>query len=571
MQNRHSLLCLAIAFFSTSLKAQTTYLPLWSKEGWLLDRLEIKAQSNNSLNLSTVKPYMRMAYVAEGDSIRHKLISGANPLNLSKVDQYNLGRFLVNSKEYLEMNGDSDLMGMEGVPPIPANFRNRSNLLELNKDGFFMAVNPALSIQQSRESDYDDPVYFRAIGANVRGLIDQKVGFNVQVTANSEAGPLQFRRLFNLTNAVPGTVKYNAKNDSTQFSYVDFRGSINWNVTRYINMQFGHDQHFIGNGYRSLYLGNFSAPATFFKINTRIWKLNYTNLYTRFAATPSKGLNDLYKQKYSSMHHLSVNLTKWLTVGGFESIIFARDNGYDFSYLLPVIFLRSIEQQNGSPDNANLGFDIKANILKKLQVYGVLMLDEFKKDELVGESRYWWGNKQAYQVGAKYVDAFGIANLDLQAEFNQVRPFMYQFRDTTGAYTHALQPLAHPMGGNLREILGVARFQPTPRLYLHARLNLWKQGLDSAGYNFGANPNELYNSVSNGGTRPRDDNFPMLSGMPASGVNAAFTASYELIENMFFDLNASFRSFDEQDKPKVNTSVFTLGFRWNMFRKDYDY
>jgi hypothetical protein len=271
------------------------------------------------------------------------------------------------------------------------------------------------------------------------------------------------------------------------------------------------------------------------------------------------------------MHHLSVNVTKWLTVGGFEAIIFGRENGYDFSYMLPVIFLRSIEQQNGSPDNANIGFDVKANIMKRLQVYGVIMLDEFKKDELVGESRNWWGNKQAFQVGAKYVDAFGVKNLDLQAEFNQIRPFMYQFRDTTGAYTHALQPLAHPIGANLREILGVVRWQPMDRLYIHGRLNLWKQGLDSAGYNFGANPNEDYRKINTGGQRPRDANFPMFAGQPANGFNGAITASYEVAENMFLEVNYNLRSYKETDLEKVNTSMFSLGFRWNMFRKDYDY
>jgi hypothetical protein len=209
--------------------------------------------------------------------------------------------------------------------------------------------------------------------------------------------------------------------------------------------------------------------------------------------------------------------------------------------------------------------------MKRLQAYGVLMLDEFKKDELTGETRYWWGNKQAFQVGAKYIDAFGVKNLDLQGEFNQVRPFMYQFRDTTGAYTHALQPLAHPIGGNLREILAVVRYAPIERLYFHGRINLWKQGLDSAGYNFGSNPNGNYNSISNGGGRIREDNFPMFSGMPATGINGAIMVSYEVAENMFLDMNLNIRSYNETDKETVNTTMFSLGFRWNMFRKDYDY
>jgi hypothetical protein len=573
MQNRHSLLWLALAFFSSQLFAQTTYLPLWAKETWLLERMEIKAQTDNDLNLSTVKPYMRKAYVAVADSFRQLLIEKKNPIGLTAVDRYNLNRFQANSSEYSNVTEERILNSWKNEASIGPFYKTRANAVEVNNPGFYMAINPAISIQQSRESNNDEQVYFRAFGATGRGLIGKKIGFQFLATANSEAGPLPFRTYVAENNAVPGAINFNTKtkDSANRYSYADIRGSITWNVTKYINMQFGRDQQFIGNGYRSLFLSNFSAPHTFFKINTRIWKLNYTNLYMQLSPTPDPGINKNFDKKYASMHHLSVNVTKWLTVGGFEAIMFGRPNHFDYSYLLPVVFLRSIEQQNGSPDNANIGIDFKANIMKRLQLYGQLMLDEFKKDELVGETRYWWGNKQAFQLGAKYVDAFGIGNLDLQLEFNQVRPFMYQFRDTTGAYTHAMQPLAHPIGGNLREILGVARYQPMERLYLLFRANWWKQGLDSAGYNFGSNPNANYNGVGSGGTRLRNDNYPMFAGMPATGLNAALTASYELAENMFLEGNFNYRSYNETDKPKANTSMFTLGFRWNMFRKDYDY
>lgn len=571
MQNRQYLLWLAIVLFTSSLYAQTTYLPLWSKEAWLLDRLEIKAQSNIDLNLSMVKPYMRKAYVAVADSIRQSLMKNQNPFHLTEVDKYNLNRLQANSSEYSAIKDDRILKTWQNESSPGGFFQNRANAIEVNRPDFYMVVNPAVSLQQSRESDYDKPVYFRAFGASVRGLIHKRIGFNFQATANSEAGPLPFRRFYDSNQAVPGTAWFTAKDDSSSFSYGDFRGSLNWNVTKYINMQVGRDEHFIGSGYRSLYLSNFSGPSNFVKINTRIWKLNYTNLYTQFAPSPDPAINKALPKKYSSMHHLSVNVTKWLTVGGFEAIVFGRDNGYDLAYALPVIFLRSMEQQNGSPDNANIGFDFKANILKRLQAYGVLMLDEFVKDELVGQTRYWWGNKQAFQLGAKYIDAFGVKNLDLQAEMNQVRPFMYQFRDTSGAYTHAFQPLAHPLGGNLREVVGVVRWQPMERLYFHGRFIWWKQGLDSAGLNFGSNPNEDYSKLGSGGTRPRDDNFPMFCGMPSTGINAALMASYELAENMFVDLNLNMRSFQETQKEKVTTSLFSLGFRWNMFRRDYDY
>jgi hypothetical protein len=571
MQIRNSLLVALMVFATMYSSAQTTHLALWGKEQWLLDRLEIKAQQNNDLNLSTVKPYMRKAYLAVADSFRLMLSQGKNPAKLSKTDEYNLNRMQANSSEFSVFTKDA-LPDWKSKKPWGKNFFvTKGNMVEVDNRNFYLSVNPAINIQQGVESDNDERVYHNAFGLTGRGLISNKVGFQFLATSISEQGPIQFRKFVEENNAVPGAGRFDSANGNKSFRYFDIRGSVSTHVTKFINVQFGYDRQFIGAGYRSLMLSDFSNNALFLKLNTRIWKLNYTNLFMKMAPTPNQYLNGRMQNKYAAMHHLGLNVTKWLNIGFFESIIFGRENHFDFSYLLPVVFLRSIEQQNGSPDNANIGFDFKANVAKRLQVYGQLMLDEFVKDEVIGSKREWWGNKQGFQLGAKYVDAFGISNLDLQLEMNQVRPFMYQFRDTTGAYTNTLQPLAHPMGANLREFVAVVRYQPINRLYLFVRANIWKQGLDSAGYNFGANPNTLYTSVGQGGTRLRGDNYPLFAGMPAKGINASVTASYEWKENLFVDVTGMVRSFTETNKDAVNTSVISLGIRWNMFRRDYDY
>ena len=44
-------------------------------------------------------------------------------------------------------------------------------------------------------------------------------------------------------------------------------------------MQFGHGKHFIGDGYRSLFLSDNSFNYPFLRIETKLGKLQYTNLY----------------------------------------------------------------------------------------------------------------------------------------------------------------------------------------------------------------------------------------------------------------------------------------------------
>ena len=102
----------------------------------------------------------------------------------------------------------------------------------------------------------------------------------------------------------------------------------------------------------SLFLDDFGNNYLFLKLNTKIWKLNYQNLFMELMPQFRKDKGDvLLDRKYAAMHHLSMNVTKWLNVGLFEGIVFGRTNHFDFQYLNPIIFLRHIEGTVGSPDN----------------------------------------------------------------------------------------------------------------------------------------------------------------------------------------------------------------------------
>lgn len=138
-------------------------------------------------------------------------------------------------------------------------------------------------------------------------------------------------------------------------------------------------------------------------------------------------------------------------------------------------FYRHIEGTVGSPDNAVAGFDFKANIGHRAQLYGQFLLDEFILSEITKKPTSWV-NKWGIQVGFKYVDAFGIDNLDIQLETNRVRPFTYTHNDTISNYTNYNQPLAHPLGANFQEFLGIVRFQPSPKWHVYLQGIFYIQG-----------------------------------------------------------------------------------------------
>ena len=552
-------LTLFVLFLSLHSFSQSTYLPQNTKHQVLLDRLEIKMQGNADLNLSTAKPLSRK--IAVRAALVADSMDQAAPGFLSAVDQYNLKSLYMNNSEWYD--GDESVFASKH-PLFKTFYKSKANLLEVNEKDFFLVLNPVFQQQISKEKDNDEQVFLNSKGLNFRGMIAERIGFSAYIADNQERGPSFMMEQVKTNFAVPG-VGYFKKFKTTAVDYFDARGSLHFTAAKYLDFSFGYDKNVIGNGYRSLLLSDFSNSYLFLKINTRIWKLNYQNIFMELLPQFHQTNDELRDKKYAAMHHLSINATRWLNLGIFESIIFGRANHFEFSYLNPIMFLRVAEQQNGSADNAIVGFDAKANIAKTVQVYSQLTLDEFKLSEVTGGNG-WWGNKFGVQMGAKYIDAFKIRNLDLQAEYNVVRPYTYSHSDSIANYTHYNQPLAHPLGANFREVIGIIKYQPAPRWTTSARLIMWQKGIDSGSVNYGGN---IFKSYL---TRPYDYGFKIPAGVRSSGVNAQLLVSFEAKENVYLDAAVLVRRF-KADAVNIsnNTNMFTLGFRMNVFRREYDY
>jgi hypothetical protein len=348
------------------------------------------------------------------------------------------------------------------------------------------------------------------------------------------------------------------------------QGYIGINATKFIGVQFGHGRHFIGDGHRSLLLSDFSNNYFYLKLNTRIWKINYQNIFAELTQDHANIANDVFKKKYMATHYLSVNVLKNLNVGLFESVIFARDNAFEVQYLNPLILYRTVEQMLGSPDNVIMGMNWRWDFLNRFSLYGQVLLDEFvfskvfarKGDPEAG----WWANKQGIQAGLKYIDVAGVKGLDLQMEFNTVRPYTYSFRDSTANYTHYNQPLAHQMGANFREFIGILRYQPIKGLHLRGQLNFSTYGLDTLGSNWGGNIHLPYT------TYEREYGNVTSQGVKTSLLFGQFTASYMVFHNFFVDLNAIYRRQDSVLDALDNKSlIFSLGMRWNMTARMNDF
>ena len=551
--------------------AQSSYIQRGTKEEILLDRLEIKSRNTN-LNFSNTKPYNRRLFTREVETLDSLQQAGdAAVSNLTEIDKYNMQRFLMNNSEWSTPREAY----ISEKPILKEFYKTRGNLYEVNTKDFFLAVNPVIQYQMMNEKDNPQRLFYNSRGFSVRGLISRKIGFDIYVTDNQERDPLYVQQRINDTRypAVPGARFFKSFKAPGGVDYFDNRASVSFNASKYIDIQLGHDKNFIGDGFRSLMLSDFSGNTMFLKLNTRIWKFNYQNLFMELIPQGRRaGGSSVLSRKYFRMNYLTINATPWLNLGVFDAVMFGRKDHFDFQYLIPVLFLRPAESDIGSGDNALVGLTAKANISRKFQLYSQLMLDEFVFRELKANTGSW-RNKFGYQFGVKYPDAFKINNLDLQVETNRVRPFTYSHFDSVAEYSHYNQPFAHPLGANFQEYIGIAKYQPLRKVYLQAKAIYYKQGLDTAGRSLGSNPLRSYNSrpFIPGTGQLQDFGFFVGEGNTVKSLNVNLLGSYELKENMFIDVNLQRRTYNREIEGKQKTTVVSLGFRWNMVRRDFDF
>lgn len=579
-------------FLSLSVRAQSPFVPLNADYYHLIDRLEIRQNRWAEGFHSSVKPYNRQSIIQLTDSLI------AHPgRDLSDTDYFNVDYLRNDSWEWVTPYDTarrdpftrhvraSMSVGDSRKPFLNYFYQKKADFYSLQTSDIDLHVNPVVyvgagaditSSSTDAQTNKNQALFVNTRGLEVRGTIGKKLGFYTFFSDNQAVYPEYIQRYgqtYGQTYSAVGDTSFTAPGEGFVKKFrtngVDFlsaRGYITLNALKVINIQFGHDRNFFGNGFRSLFLSDNSPPYLFLKLTTRLGsKIQYTNLFTSLQNTQAPRAQDdkLIPPKFAAMHHLSINISDHVNLGIFESEVFSRDR-LDLSYLNPIILYRYVESSLGSSDNAFIGIDLKANFLSHFLVYSQFMLDEFRlKPLLAGKGD--WTNKFALQLGAKYIDAFNVPNLDLQAEFNLARPYTYSHEASATVsagqtnYAHYSQPLAHPLGGNFMEGLGIVRYQQK-RLSINGIAGVMMYGADPApDINYGGNILKDYTY------RFRDEGNFIGQGRKTIITYADVRASYMIRHNVFLEGRLLYRFQDSQYRPDSYTEqVGSFALRWNL-------
>ncbi|MDB4303786.1 hypothetical protein N9934_03240, partial [Desulfosarcina sp.] len=458
------------------------------------------------------------------------------------------------------------------------------HLVQLQGKDYWFTIDPIFDMQVGKDFDADfDSTFNNTRGILIQGGLGKKFNFYTSIFESQGRFAQYYNQYAESLKAfgpdpaiIPGRgIAKRFKKDA--YDYPVAEAYLSYTPAKFINIQFGHGKNFIGDGYRSLFQGDVTSPHTFLKLNTKFWKIKYTNTWTWLKdVRPEVVEDDAFLTKYIANHYLSWNVSKRLNIGLFESVIWSNTNGrgFDVNYLNPIILFRAIEFESGQgAGNAILGLSSKYKWNDNINIYGQFILDEFSLNDIKGGEKSW-KNKYGYQLGIKYFNAFKVDNLMLQAEYNRVRPYTYSHNTIINNYGHNNQPMAHLWGANFSELILIGRYN-YKRWFGDAKFIFGTRGLDfndgTDNFSYGGDIYRDYND------RPSDTGIEVGQGIKTTTFNAELQSGYLInpSTNLKVFANISYRNFNPEAETLTtfeNSTVwFTVGFKTDLFNWYFDY
>ena len=516
----------------------------------------------------------------------HSSIRYADPLQLvdildsiesyRAIDQVGLNRLISEYDEILPYLKDSLALNQTKTNGIFKSFyKTAAHFYSVSTDNFELRVNPLFNLTVGNNEG--NALYQNTRGIKLRGSIDKKIYFYSAIYENQREFLPHVNARINRWNHIPGqgffkSFESRALSSFQGWDFLNAQAYTGLKISPSVDLQLGYGNNFIGDGYRSLLLSDYSHNYFYLKLSTNVWKFHYQNLFTELSPISSADNvgDNLLPKKYMVAHYLDFKASPRFSIGIFESVVFSRNNQFEWQYLNPVILYRSIEQFLDSPDNVLIGLNASYIPINGTKLYGQLLVDEFRTDQVFAGNG-WWANKVAYQVGLKHFDLLGINTLDLQIEYNTARPFTYSHNvaDANGnvltSFSHFNQALAHPLGANFSEFIVLMKYQPHPSLTIDGRFIRTSYGDD-------LNNNIGFDFLLNNDSRLSEFGNFTGQGTPVDISLFEIGLTYELFSGYYIDLRYLHRNQSSAESIFNQTTNYTsFGLRANVFNKAIDY
>lgn len=431
----------------------------------------------------------------------------------------------------------------------------------------YVAINPILNIGFGVDFASKKLISYNLKGLEIRADIGKK--FTIYTSFLNTVGkfPAYIALYSGISGVVPGEGNIrNRGKGGLDFSSIN--AYLSYSPVKQFNIQVGNGKHFIGDGYRSLFLSDNAYTYPYVQLTTTVWRIKYMNIYAELIDN-IRNFNDFgqgFPRKLANFNYFSIDAAKFLQLGIFEGITWRRTTAkgntfFDYNFLNPLIGARAFQKKLDDNTTKIYGANIKITCPKYVVIYGQFMFNKYGKKNTVDRRMGW-------QAGVKYFDVAGVKNLNFQAEYNSVRPYSYQGQDSAIGYYHYNQSLGHPMGANFDEFLVMLNYQ-YKRFYASYKMSYIRAGTDSTLFkNFGNNVTDVIAKAST------LTNVKMYNGIPYNTLDNEIKFGYILNPkiNMVIEGKMQFRRYKANaiSTDALKTNSFMISFATNIFNRYYD-
>ncbi|HWB25183.1 MAG TPA: hypothetical protein VG738_06875 [Chitinophagaceae bacterium] len=452
------------------------------------------------------------------------------------------------------------------------------HLLQVQEKGFNLYGDIIVDEYIGKSKRYDKKIGSKEInvktpsmdtrGFELHGNVSNKFFFETNFYENQGKFGGYIDSFVRANHIIPGQDNFKNNGDGSGFDFSSSSAKITYIPSSHLLFDLGYGKNFIGDGYRSLLLSDWSINYPYFRTSLTFNNFQYSVMWSEYISSIDRTQNNKlgYFRKWSQTYLIDWKATPILTLSLFESVIWPdathtpyRDKDVSPSLISPVIFLHGSKSPSGIENNDIVGFNAKVKIYDRSYAYGQAVVNELGKSSS-------WSNRTGFQVGIRSNDVFEIRGLNVLGEFNTVRPYTYAGSSQDVSYTNANQPLAHPLGANFKELLLVATYSYN-RWWLRAEGFLANYGLDSGASDYGHNVFIPLPSQS-----PVTGNVTTGQGVPTKIQYADIKAAYILNpqSNLRIEAGATYRH-EFNDFSNYKDFIFYIGIRMTFRSLLYDF
>ncbi len=302
-----------------------------------------------------------------------------------------------------------------------------------------LRINPLFDF--SKGEDYYDTTYAMWYN-NLRGIwVGGSLGRNLyfeSLAVESQCGlPKFLSNYVGRTVSIPGFARHHFYLPGV-YNFSSAQGKLLYHINKNWRVSMGRGKHFIGYGYRSLFLSYNTPPYPFIKATwqskNKKWQYNSLWLTSVDVQANGSGRQDVFARGYGNFNYLSYAPIKWGRVGIVESKWFL--DKVTMFYFSPLLFSSGLTSVNKDWYRINFGLNTSVNLFKTVMLYG----------------QYRFSDTLSYQIGVNISRRINDFFFFVRGEYNKVNTGENAIRQRE-FYSHLNQFIGYaPENINLEKI-----------------------------------------------------------------------------------------------------------------------